>query len=93
MTGPAYLCQFTTLDDVKRKDEGSAEIVLEALSRQREFSVFDATRTPKMAKTMDYIVAQGWINRVGDAPYPWQEFVLTDKGRAVLAGTRGKRSK
>jgi hypothetical protein len=79
-----HVCQFTTLDDVRRKDEGDARLVLAALSHVGEFSVFDATRTAKMARTMDFICASGWIKRT-PLGYPWVKCELTDAGQAALA--------
>ena len=85
----AHVCSFTSLDDLKAKHEVDAVTVLAALSHVKAYSVFDATRTQRLARTMDRIGNAGWIRTTGGA-YPWIEFEITDAGRAVLAKTEPK---
>jgi hypothetical protein len=82
-----YVDRFTSLDDIKGRDESNALLVLASIIKNGGcFSVFDATRNVRMARTMRIIESSGWTKRVEpECSYPWIKIELTDAGKAALA--------
>ena len=75
---------FTSgLDDLTRKQQGDEGAVLQVLEQHKRFSVFEATATDRIARTMDYVFKAGLVRGTGGA-FPWTNVELTDKGRATL---------
>ena len=58
------------LDDLSRKQQRDPETVLAVLRLEKCFSVFDATATRTIAKTMDALIDSGRITTV-TGQYPW----------------------
>lgn len=71
------------LDELSKKDQGSVGAVMKALSKMTRFSVFEATDSDRIAKTMDKIVQRGYIERTGGA-YPWTTFKITEAGQKII---------
>jgi hypothetical protein len=81
-----HICSWSSgLDQMKRKDQGYAAKVLQQLHRSPRFSVFEATQNAKIAKMMDYLVAEKFIEVDNSPGYPWSTAKLTARGRS-LAG-------
>jgi hypothetical protein len=72
---------------MSRKEQANDAAVLKLLSASGRFSVFEATATPTIAKTMDRLFDQGMLLNTG-GQYPWTTVELTDKGRKVMDGNR-----
>lgn len=76
---------FTTLDDVNRKDQGNALLVLSVIMRcGGRFSVFDSN-SDAMARSLTTICHSDWVRRPEPQPgYPWTKLELTESGRTAL---------
>lgn len=72
---------LSDLPTAKQKDlRHVARLVAEAGC----YSVFDATATKALAKTMDAIDRKEWFSYDTKTPYPWVKVTLTDAGRKAL---------
>jgi hypothetical protein len=67
------------LADLPKKLHGSDEAVLAVLREQPRFSVWDATATPKIAKTLDRLKANGRIRYDQSEGYPWSRAIVEDR--------------
>jgi DNA-binding HxlR family transcriptional regulator len=74
------------IDDMRRADQREIAKVLRVLADQKpkRFSVFEATDNQTIARTMTRIVHEGYITTDHSCGYPWTEYELTAKGRAVI---------
>lgn len=72
------------IDDLPAKKQGDPAEVLRVLEQCKRFSVFEATATQRIAKTMDYIFKAELVRATGSA-FPWTRVELTDKGRELIA--------
>lgn len=86
-----YIDCFTSLDDIKGKDEGNLQLVLRTIMKAGgRFSIFDATRTQRMASTMTAIEGSGWTLRDEQrSAYPWVYLKLTPAGENALSSQQG----
>ena len=82
MTYAIYVDSFTTLDDLKPRQEGHDGMVLEALRQARRFSIFDATRTRRLAETIMRLTESGRLETDNSVGYPWIKVVKID-GKVV----------
>lgn len=82
--GYAFIDSFTALPELTRKQQRDHVLVLRALSGTDRFSVFDATETQEIARTMTAIESKGWIKTNTSIGYPWVAFEITDVGRAEM---------
>lgn len=81
-----HVCQFSAgLDELTRREQRVPALVLRRLATMTRFSVFEASDNPVIARTMTLLCQEGFIRTDHSTPYPWVEFVLTDKGRELLA--------
>lgn len=89
-----FIDSFTEgLDELPRRQQSDPAAVLRHLARVKRFSIFEATATPSLAKTMDHLFGRSkpgekWpgppkLRDVGGA-YPWTYVELTDEGKAFL---------
>lgn len=74
-----FVDSFTALDDLKKKDHGDPDKVLDALrATNGRFSTFDIG-TAKLAGTMDYLKRVGLIVYDNPQPrYPWCQVKLVE---------------
>jgi hypothetical protein len=76
--------RFTSgLDDLSGKQQGNEGAVLQVLDQCKRFSVFEATATDRIARTMDYVFKAGLVRDTGGS-FPWTKVELTEEGRAKL---------
>ncbi|QDP57355.1 MAG: hypothetical protein Unbinned3696contig1008_33 [Prokaryotic dsDNA virus sp.] len=82
--GYAFIDSFTALPEMTRKQQRDHVFVLRALSGANRFSVFDATETEDIEKTMTAITEKGWIKTDNSLGYPWVAFEITDAGKSAM---------
>ncbi len=72
------------MDEPKRLQRDPIHVG-KVIAKAGRYSAFDATATPELAKTMDFIVREGWFKSdVESSVYPWVAVTLTDKGKEAL---------
>jgi hypothetical protein len=87
-TDVIFIDRFSAgLDDLKRAEQRDPRTVLETLARIKRFSVFEASANQSIARTMDKLIAQGYV-ACRDLGYPWTGVTLTDRGRDFLHHTQ-----
>ena len=79
-----HVCSFSTLDDLPKKSYGDRQAVLRAICEVGRFSVFEATSTLKLAKTLDFL-GQNKLYKTTGGEYPWVEVKITRAGKKFLA--------
>lgn len=86
----AHLDSFSGgLGDLKSSDHSDDYAVLRTLRQHPRFSVFDATRTAAIAKTMDRLKDRGLIAYEEPGPgYPWSVAIVTEAGHNFLYAHR-----
>ena len=83
-----HICMLTAgLDAMKKGDQRFAPKVLRVLHECGRFSVFEATANQTIAKMMDYLDKEGFIEIDISPGYPWSNVKLTAKGKQ-LAGVQ-----
>ena len=71
------------LDELPLRGQKSSWSVGRMLADHGRFSVFDATSTEALARTMGRIWLSGWFVFEPQG-YPWIKVTITDKGRKAL---------
>lgn len=67
-----FICSFTSgLHELKRRKQRDDDAALEVLRRTRRFSVFEATATYDISKTLDRLIESGRITTDNSCEYPW----------------------
>lgn len=79
-----HLCSFTSLDDLPKRLYKDPVAVLKALAQVKRFSVFEATSSMVLAKTLDRLLREGLYKDAGGT-YPWIEIELTEEGHRLIA--------
>ena len=79
-----FLCNFSTLDDLPKRSHKDRLAVLKALSTVRRFSIFEATSTMALAKTLAQLGFEGLYKTIG-GEYPWIEIEITEAGQRLIA--------
>ena len=78
-----YLCSWDAgLGYMKKGDQKYSKKVLAALHACGRFSVFEATENRVIAKMMDSLVKEGYIEVDNSPGYPWSNVRVTKKGMA-----------
>ena len=67
------------LDELPIRKQKSITEVLRVLHECGRYSIFEATATQYIAKTMDAIIKRGYVE-TENAGYPWTKAKLTEKG-------------
>jgi hypothetical protein len=75
---------FTSLDELKNKDQGDTVKVLRVLHRVKRFSVWDASENPTIARTMGNICKSKLIETDISCGFPWTECRLTPSGLKMI---------
>ena len=70
MTYRVHICQFSSLDDLKKKDYRNPGKVLAALKAAGRFSCFEVQDSAALAKTVTMLFKTGRVKSVG-GEYPW----------------------
>jgi hypothetical protein len=79
-----YVDKFTSLDDIKGKDQSNDWLVLRTIMKNGgRFSVFDASNDT-MAHTLTRICRSDWVKIRDESEYPWTILDLTDAGHAAF---------
>lgn len=82
-----FLCSFSAgLDDLPRNKRGNRKAILSILKESKRFSVFEATFSPKLAKTLDALFREGLLIQNG-GDYPWVEIELSPEALALVEAT------
>lgn len=89
MTDMVILDYFSgSIGEMKVADQSDRTKVLSVLSRDPEFSVFDATERPGIAQTLDRLATDGLIDYPEPRPgYPWMRARVTEAGQKILKAT------
>jgi hypothetical protein len=88
MSGRVYIDSFTSaLADASSKERTQPRCILSILMRNPRFSTFDVSHD-SLAKTLNYLKADGLMVYKEGTQYPWCEVVITDRGRQYLAGAK-----
>lgn len=75
----------TGLDDLPVAKQRDKRVVAAHLAKHGRFSVFEATATPAIAKTMDALREIGWFDfDYEGSSYPWVGCALTEAGKREL---------
>lgn len=83
MSDGAYLCRFSSLDDLTQKRRGQVDWVLQTLKAAGRFSIFEVD--DKLGKTLTALFAQKLIEAdEAKGAYPWTYVRVTEKGEALL---------
>lgn len=81
-----HIDQFSVgLDELKPKSQRNPVRVLRMLYASGRFSVFEATASPAIAKTMDWLYDNGYFKTDNSCGYPWTKVVKTPKGESLIA--------
>lgn len=84
-----YIDTFSgAIGDMKRKDQADRMKVLAVLAKSPRFSVFDATDNQTIARSLEWLRRGGLITIDNSRGFPWSDAVLTESGRAMLAGAQ-----
>jgi len=88
-----FIDQFSSLDEIKRKDENNPEIVAHVLRLVGRFSTFEMSERPGLWRTVDGLRRSGEIVFDESLGYPWTRVRFTN-GKAVadIAGAEQVRS-
>ncbi len=79
-----FVCSFSAgLDDIPRNKRGNRKVILTVLNKAKRFSVFEATFSPAIAKTLDALFKEGYLESLG-GDFPWTSVRLTKKGLDFL---------
>ncbi len=80
------VCKFTSLDGLNAVKQGQPIEVLRAMVAAGRFSVWDATRSHRLAKTITRLYEWGILERGKDTDlgFPWTKVVLTPAGQAAI---------
>lgn len=73
------------LDDLTQKQQRCMTTVLKQLSEMKRFSVFEATANDHIARMMDKLVKEKYIEVDNSMGYPWSGVKLTQKGLEHIA--------
>jgi hypothetical protein len=85
MKGAVHICTFSaSVGEMKKGDQRYADKVLAVLAKEGRFSVFEATENDVIAKTMTWLLEQGYIEVDNSMGFPWSEAKVTEKGRRLL---------
>lgn len=83
--GRMIVCTLTTgLGELSVRDQKSGVAVLQYLRKHPRFSVFDATATKHIAKTMDELKRNGWITLRKEG-FPYAKAKFTPKALELIA--------
>lgn len=82
------VCRFTSLDGLGAVKEQQPIEVLRALVAVGRYSVWDATKSHRIAKTITRLYDWGYLQRDQSLGFPWSKVVLTPKGEAAMAAGR-----
>jgi hypothetical protein len=87
MNGVVHVCSTSSgLDELTRRQQANARIVLAHLEKAGRFSVFEVTANQVIAKMMDRLGDDNLIEVDNSPGFPWSSVELTDAGRALLRG-------
>lgn len=75
------------LDNLPKKQQKSIYDVMVILSRHDRFSVFEASASKEIAKTLTEIIDKKLILITG-GEYPWHEYLITDLGIYYIKNKR-----
>lgn len=90
MSGAIFIDNFSSgLDELPRKQQGSAEAVLRVLHQRKRFSVFEVTANDIIARTVTRVIKQRYVRELGGA-FPWTNVELTEAGLALIGATAGQ---
>lgn len=79
------VCSFDIgLAELPERKQRNPWHVARHLARAGRFSVFDATGSETVARTMDWLWDSGWFTWDNSCGFPWTRCALTDVGRAAL---------
>jgi hypothetical protein len=85
MTDQGHICfSGIGLEELPKKQQKDMYEVARRIAKEGRFSVFDATATRALARTMDRIGREGWFTNHPLGGFPWVGVTLTDKGREAL---------
>jgi hypothetical protein len=80
-----HVCNFSSgLDHLTRRKQAQILPVLEILHRAGKFSMFEATANRIVAKTMDLLERDKYIEVDYSTPFPWLKVKLTEKALAIV---------
>lgn len=77
MTYAIRVDSFTSLDDIPKSHEREDHVAL-ALRSCRRFSIFDATRSARMANVLTNLIKSGRLVTDNSTGYPWITVVSID---------------
>lgn len=78
-----FVCELTSgLDNLSRREQRDAGIVLNVLEARGRFSVFEATANQVIARTITELQEAGLI-RVTPEGFPWSRVELMPEAKAV----------
>jgi hypothetical protein len=76
-----HICSFSSgLDEMPNKAHRDPREVLLHLHGVKRFSAFEATCTPAMARSIDYLTSMKLIETDPSPGYPWLNVTVTPKG-------------
>lgn len=77
-----YICNFSALGELPKKDYKNMLAVLKVLERVGKFSCFEINGA--LALTMTRIINMEMIECDNSIGYPWTLVKLTDKGNSLI---------
>lgn len=90
---PFHICVTSIgLEELTRKQQRDRVRVARLIAEAGRFSVFEATSSKEIARTIDAIGEAGWFVFDESIGYPWVKVTLTDEGRKALGIEQEKES-
>lgn len=79
------------ISEMSGRDKGDPMKVLAVIEQNPVVSIFEATESVPIAKSMDYLVQKKFIQRTNpDMQYPWMRYELTKRGKSRMKQLRRK---
>lgn len=79
----------TDICDLTQEQQADGTTVLRVIARDGCYSVFDVTENQTIARTVESLHKNGYLEQDGDGgQYPWCKVKPTEKGYAAM-GTKG----
>ena len=83
-----FVDQFSSLDDIRRRDENNSDIVLAVCRKVRRFSCFEMSERPGLWRTVRNLANEGHFTITNNVGYPWTAMRFPDEAPTLSQENR-----